>query len=110
MDEGGDSMNIVSLNELATIQQGAIVSKIIAQTGSVILFALSKNESISAHTSSRDAFVLVLEGEIQFSIASEKKNLNALEGIEIPANELHALKAMQDSSMLLIQKGVLSNE
>lgn len=103
-------MNIISLNELTAMQQGAIVSKIIAQQGSVTLFALSENESISAHTSSKDALVLVLEGKIQFTIASETETLHALEVIEIPANQTHALRAVQDSRMLLIQKGVSNNE
>lgn len=103
-------MNIISLNELTTMQKGAIVSKIIAQQGSVTLFALSENESISSHTSSKDAFVLVLEGKIQFTVASETETLHALEVIEIPANQPHALQAIQDSRMLLIQKGDSNNE
>lgn len=103
-------MNVISLNSLAAIQTGVIVSKIIAQNSSVTLFALSKNESITTHTSSKDIFVLVLEGKIQFTLGTDKTVLNTMEGLEIPAEEKHALKAMEDSRMLLIQKGDKSNE
>lgn len=54
-----------------SVQPGQVLSKTLAQNNSVsiALFAFSKGEKISAHDSSGDAFVHVLEGVGKFTVA-----------------------------------------
>lgn len=98
-------MKTETLQQMTAIQNGTIVSKVLTQTGSVTLFALGKGEAISAHTSDRDALAIVLEGQLLFEVDKEQKDIHAMESVELPANVYHALQAVQDSRMLLIQKG-----
>ena len=55
---------VLPLAEQVTYQPGQIVSKTLAQNKhhNVTLFAFDKNEEISAHDSSGDAMVTVLDG------------------------------------------------
>lgn len=98
-------MRTETIQEMAAIQSGAIVSKVLTQNGSVTLFAMAQGESISSHTSECAALAVVLTGTIIFTVDKEQKELQPMESILLPANIPHALCAEKDSRMLLIQKG-----
>ena len=55
-------MKTETIQEMAGMQDGAIVSKILTQNGSTTLFALAQGEEIQEHTSTRTALAIVLEG------------------------------------------------
>ena len=72
-------------------QPGQIASKTLIQNASVgiTLFAFDANEEISAHTSTGDAMVLVLEGTAQVTISGQSHTVKAGEVIIMPAGQPH---------------------
>lgn len=93
----------VKLLDLAAYQEGAIVSRQIikAKTGTVTLFAFDEGQELSEHTSPFDALVHILDGEARIEISGEPFVLKPGEMILMPANEPHALRAVQKFKMLL---------
>ena len=65
-------MKTETIQEMAGMQDGAIVSKILTQNGSTTLFALAQGEEIQEHTSTRAALAIVLEGRIIFTTKRRK--------------------------------------
>jgi len=70
--------------------------------GNITLFAFSKEEGLSEHTSPFDAFVYVLEGVAEISIDKKSNVLKAGEMIIMPAAIPHAVYANTDFKMLLV--------
>jgi quercetin dioxygenase-like cupin family protein len=94
---------ILNLNEMVNYQDGAVVSRQItkADAGNVTLFAFDKDQGLSEHTAPFDALVHILEGQAQVSISGKLFELKTGDAIIMPANEPHALKAVQKFKMLL---------
>ena len=84
-------------------QPGQIASKTLIQNASVgiTLFAFDANEEISAHTSTGDAMVLVLEGSAQVTISGQSHTVQAGEVIIMPAGQPHSVRAQERFKMLL---------
>jgi len=101
MKEKGEKMNISDSIEIAN---GSIVSKQIIkkETGNITLFAFSKGEGLSEHTSPYDAFINVVQGTTEISIGGKVSTLTQGEGIVLPANIPHAVKAVEDFKMMLV--------
>jgi quercetin dioxygenase-like cupin family protein len=93
-----------SLEDSVAYQPEAIVSKTILKTGSgsVTLFAFAAGESLSEHTTSQNALVVVTDGAVDITISGEKYSVQKGEMIALPAGEPHALKAVTDFKMILI--------
>ena len=98
-------MKTETIQEMAGMQDGAIVSKILTQNGSTTLFALAQGEEIQEHTSTRTALAIVLEGRITFIVDGEEKEIQGMEAVHLPASVVHALRSDTNSRMLLMQKG-----
>ena len=94
---------ILHVAEMAAYQDGAVVSRQItkAEAGNVTLFAFDKEQGLSEHTAPYDALVHILEGEAEVTISGQPFQLKAGDAIIMPANEPHALKAIQKFKMLL---------
>lgn len=94
---------ILHLAEMVNYQDGSVVSRQItkADAGNVTLFAFDTDQGLSEHTAPFDALVNVLEGEADVTISGTPFRLNAGDAIIMPANEPHALKAVQKFKMLL---------
>ena len=94
---------ILHMAEMVTYQAGAVVSRQItkAEAGNVTLFAFDKEQGLSEHTAPYDALVHILEGEAEVTISGQPFQLKAGDAIIMPANEPHALKAIQKFKMLL---------
>ncbi len=94
---------ILKLVEMVSYQEGSVVSRQItkADAGNVTLFAFDAGQELSEHTAPYDALAHVLEGEAEIWISGKSYVLNAGEAIIMPANEPHAVKAMQRFKMLL---------
>jgi len=94
---------VLNLAEMVNYQEGAVVSRQItkADAGNVTLFAFDKDQGLSEHTAPFDALVHILEGEADVSISGQPFRLNAGDAIIMPADEPHALKAIQKFKMLL---------
>lgn len=85
------------------VQQGQIVSKTLTQNGavSITLFAFSKDEEISAHDSTGDAMVQVLEGTGRFTVGGKEHICKAGDVLIMPAKIPHAVYAIEDFKWLL---------
>ena len=94
---------ILKIAEMANYQEAAVVSRQItkADAGNVTLFAFDKDQGLSEHTAPFDALVHILEGEAQIIISGRAFELKAGDAIVMPANEPHALLAVQRFKMLL---------
>ena len=99
-----DTATVQRLADLAAYQPGAIVSRMLLKkaSGNVTLFAFSRGESLSEHTTPHDALVYVVDGEADIDIAGETHRGAAGEVITLPANVPHAVRAVTDFKMLLV--------
>jgi quercetin dioxygenase-like cupin family protein len=94
---------ILHIAEMVNYQEGSVVSRQITKTesGNVTLFAFDTNQGLSEHMAPFDALVYILEGEAEVRISGTPYQLHAGDAIIMPANEPHALKAVQKFKMLL---------
>ncbi len=95
--------NVLSLVDLVSYQTGSVVSKTLIEkkTGTVTLFAFDKGEGLSEHTAPFDAMVLVLDGIAEISIAGNPLEVRQGEMLIMPANQPHALRAVDKFKMML---------
>ncbi len=93
-----------SLIDLVDYQEGSVVSKTLMEkkTGTVTLFAFGQGQGLSEHTAPFDAMVCVLDGEGEITISGVPAVVKQGEMIIMPANEPHALRAVQRFKMMLI--------
>ena len=95
---------VLHMAELVTYQEGSVVSRQItkAEAGNVTLFAFDQDQELSEHTAPFDALVHVLEGEAEIRISGQPFHLKTGDAIIMPADQPHALKAIQRFKMLLM--------
>ena len=94
---------VLHMAELVNYQEGSVVSRQVtkAEAGNVTLFAFDKDQGLSEHTAPFDALVHVIEGDAEVTISGTPYQLKTGDAIIMPANEPHALKAIQKFKMLL---------
>lgn len=95
---------ILRLEDLAAYQAGSVVSREIIKrpTGTVTVFAFDKGQGLSEHTTPFDALVHIIDGKAEITISGKAHLLKAGDMIIMPANEPHALKAVERFKMLLV--------
>jgi quercetin dioxygenase-like cupin family protein len=93
-----------SLVDLVAYQEASVVSKTLLEkkTGTVTLFAFDKGQGLSEHTAPFDAMVFVLDGVAEIVIAGNPVLVRQGEMLVMPANQPHALKAVERFKMVLI--------
>jgi len=91
------------LADLVSYQDDAIVSKTLikGETGSVSVFAFDRGQELSEHTVPFDALVYVCDGEAEIRISEAAHRVRKGEAIVMPANQPHAVKAVQRFKMVL---------
>jgi quercetin dioxygenase-like cupin family protein len=101
--KGLPAAQVAQVVGLVNYQDGAVVSREIVKkpTGTVTVFAFDEGQGLSEHTAPFDALVQVLEGRVEITIAGRPQCLEGGELILMPANQTHALKAVQRFKMLL---------
>ena len=94
---------VLPLTGEISIQPGQVVSKTLAQNQavSVTLFAFAKGEEISAHDSTGDAFVHMLEGTGKFTVGGKEHICKAGDVLVMPAKIPHAVYAVEDFKWIL---------
>jgi quercetin dioxygenase-like cupin family protein len=94
---------VLKMAEMVSYQDGAVVSRQItkSEAGNVTLFAFDQDQGLSEHTAPFDALVHILAGEARVTISGKPFELKAGDAIIMPANEAHALLAVQKFKMLL---------
>ena len=92
-----------TLLDMVAYQDGAVVSRTLVdrKTGTVTLFAFAQGQGLSEHTAPFDALIQVLDGEAEIRISGEPFRVRAGEMILLPADEPHALKAVERFKMML---------
>jgi len=99
-----ENPEILDLDSLLDYQEGAVVSRMLLnkKMGTVTLFSFDKGEGLSEHTAPFDAIVYVLEGKVEIIISKKPYVLEKGQMITMPANDPHALKALERFKMMLI--------
>ena len=94
----------VKLAETIDYQAGSVVSKEIVKgkTSNVTVFAFAKGEGLKEHSAPFDALVTIIDGTAEISISGKKHTLSTGEMIVMPANEPHALQALEQFKMMLV--------
>jgi len=94
----------IDLPSFIDYQEGSVVSRTLVQqpTGTVTLFAFAKDQGLSEHSAPFNAMVVVLEGKAEITIAGKPNIVNMGQMIIMPANQPHAVSALENFKMLLI--------
>lgn len=97
-------VEIYTLNDMLDYQKGSVVSRTLIDKneGTVTLFSFDKDQGLSEHTTPFDALVNVIDGKVKITISKKDYILNKGQMIIMPANEPHALKALERFKMMLI--------
>lgn len=101
MIETNKKLNL--LND-TSYQSGSIISTVISKksSGNVTFFAFDKDETLSPHSAPFDAIVHVVDGKAEIMIGDDFHILSAGELIVMPANIVHAVKAIEQFKMVLV--------
>ena len=97
MNEKKDIASLVSYQSDSVVSKSLLAKK----GGNITLFAFDKGQGLSEHSAPFDAFVIVLDGKTEITISGKVHTLTAGEMIIMPANEPHALNAVEPFKMLL---------
>ena len=99
-----DIETVLDMAELVTYQPGQIVSRTLVQNKavSITLFAFDAGEEISAHESTGDALVYVLDGKAALTIGGKEYAASAGQTVVMPANVSHAVAAPERFKMMLV--------
>ena len=100
MNQEAQPQNLI---DLVSYQDGSVVSRTLIKkkTGTVTLFAFDQGEALSEHTAPFDAMVYILDGKSEIIISGNSNILEKGNMIIMPANEPHALKAIERFKMML---------
>ena len=92
------------LIDLIGYQDGSVVSRTIIDkaSGTLTVFAFAKGQGLSEHTAPFDALVYLLDGEALVTISGKPLKVKQGDMVIMPANQPHALKAVQPFKMLLV--------
>jgi len=103
MEDKINHTEVFNFSQKASYSSDGIVSKKIIQkpVGNVTLFAFDKGQELSEHSAPFDALIQVLEGTAQIIIDKKPYEVVAGKSIIMPANILHAVKAISKFKMLL---------
>jgi len=93
----------LKVEDLIEYQENAVVSREIIrkETGTVTIFAFDKGEGLSEHTAPFDAMVQIVDGTAEIIISGSKNVVKKGELIIMPANQPHALNAIEKYKMVL---------
>jgi quercetin dioxygenase-like cupin family protein len=97
------SVEVLPLSGLVDYQDGAVVSRTLVKksTGSVTVFAFDKGQELSEHTVPHDAFVYVIDGETEITVAGTPHRLRQGDAILMPGGRPHAVRAVDRFKMIL---------
>jgi quercetin dioxygenase-like cupin family protein len=93
-----------NLSEMLAYQEGSVVSKTLIdkKVGTITLFSFDEGQGLSEHTTPFDAVVYIIEGKADIVVSKKSNVLNKGQMIIMPANEPHALTALERFKMMLI--------
>lgn len=100
--------NVEELKDMIEFCDERINSKVLAENGEckAVLFAMKKEQCMPEHTSPRNAFIYLIEGEIEFEISHEENEKYKVKKGDIfffNADEKHTVLAKKDTKMLVVR-------
>jgi len=97
-----ETPEILDLESLLDYQEGSVVSRMLInkKIGTVTMFSFDKGEGLSEHTAPFDALVYVFDGKAEIIISKKSYILEKGQMITMPANEPHALNALERFKMM----------
>ena len=102
--QGSPLQEAQMLANLASYQKGSIVSREIIHksTGTVTFFAFDEGQGLSEHIAPFDALIYIVEGKADVTISGKTISMKEGETVILPANQPHALSALNKFKMLLV--------
>ncbi len=93
---------VQDIKKLVAYSPGGITSKVLAKGRiNVTLFCMAAGTEIEDHTSTKEGFVYVLEGEGTFVLEGRKIEMRPGIFFSMNKNAVHSLAAEKDTSFLL---------
>lgn len=91
------------VSEKIDYADGGVVSKEIIHNdaGSVTLFSFDEGQGLSEHIAPFDAFIQVIDGEMQLKVGDTVHTIRAGESFIIPSGERHSVKARKRFKMII---------
>jgi len=95
---------VANMAGLVDYQAGSVVSRTIIDktAGTLTIFAFDEAQALSEHMAPFDALVYLLDGQAEITISGKLLHLKQGEMVIMPANQPHALKAIDRFKMLLV--------
>lgn len=79
------------------------INVLFAEGFKVVGIGLLDKQKLEKHTTATPAFLLVLEGRVEFQIDGTKCILNSQDFVKIPPSQEHEITALENSKMILIK-------
>ena len=97
--------DVLKAKHIVNLDGGKFERKVLMENGNSCLniIAIKKDEVIDTHTSTCDAAVLVLDGEIEIHFEAEKFTVDKGEILMFKKDKEHKVLALKDSKFLLIK-------
>ena len=95
---------VVNLKDQIEYEEGKVASVALANQDGVgmTLMEFDADESISTHAAGGDAFVYVLEGEVEITVGGVLHKLHEGQTIVMPCGVPHSLHSLTKYKMLLV--------
>lgn len=86
-----------------------VASRVINENGQgvEILLAFTAGSRLDAHSAPADLTVLVMEGELVFTVGDKPHRLRAGDVLTVAANAVHSVEAKEDTKVLLTKLNVI---
>lgn len=97
--------NVLKTKDIVDLGNEKFERKVLMEhdNSNLSIIAMKKNEIIDTHTSTCDAAVYVLEGEIELHFDAEKFEVDKGEILMFKKDEQHKVIALKDCKFLLIK-------
>ncbi len=92
-----------NVRDLISYSEGGIFSRVLdkSETGNITLFCMGENTDISEHTSSKNGFIYVVEGDGLFNLEGDEITMKEGVMIFMKKDAKHSLKAFENTSFIL---------
>lgn len=97
--------NVLKAKDIVDLRDGKFDRKTLLENGgsSLNIIAIKKDEIIDTHTSTCDAAVFVIDGEVELHFDAQKFTLDKGEMLLFKKDAQHKVVALKDSKFLLIK-------
>ncbi len=84
-------------------QDGKSINVLFAEGFKAVGIGLMAKQKLEKHSTATPAFLLVLEGRVEFQIGGAKSIMNSQDFVKIPPGQEHEITALENSKMILIK-------